>query len=228
MVPYSSFLNSNGCDLSSDVPVDNLYHSLRPRVKGLVYSLHVSLWQGQEDDTANDLVQEAVVRTWQCCQRATRDEGRPVDSPRSLCATIARNYCIDKSRQDRRYVRVGQGNRQSEDSLHNVKYPQDDPLEEVIERVFEEALLKSLPPEIVKFPYKQRRALLIDLANRMDFDGPPTVLQKAFLNVGIRLQDYQVPLPADPIQLSRHRSLVSLAYKRLKGLTCVKQYCSAA
>ena len=61
-----------------------------------------------------------------------------------------------------------------------------------------------------------RTALLIDLANRMAFDAQPTALQKAFLEVGIRLQDYQQPPPKDTVGRSRHASNVSLAYKRTR------------
>jgi hypothetical protein len=64
---------------------------------------------------------------------------------------------------------------------------------------------------------KQRIALLIDLANRMDFDVRPTPLQKAFLEVGIRLQDYQQPIPKVPVERSRHASNTSLAYKRIQN-----------
>src|SRR5260370_1367626 len=69
---------------------------------------------------------------------------------------------------------------------------------------------------VVKFPYKQRTALLIDLANRMDFNLEPTPLQKAFLGVGIRLQDYQQPLSEDARGRSRHASNTSHAYKRTR------------
>ncbi len=223
-----SFLNPNKCDLSSDVALSKLYHPARSCVKKLVHLYGVSPWRGQEYDIVEDHVQEAVIRTWERCLQAVHGEAYPVASPIGMCITIARNYCIDKSRQDCRYLRVTQDKSSSEISSPIIKYYQTDPSEDVIERVYEESLLVMLPSEIVKFPAKQRRALLIDLANRMDFDGPPTVLQLAFLNVGIQMQDYQIPLPIDPVELSRHRSLLSLAYKRLKDLACVKQYCSVA
>jgi hypothetical protein len=41
-------------------------------------------------------------------------------------------------------------------------------------------------------------------------------LQKAFLEVGIRLQDYQQPLPKDAVERSRHASNVSLAFARTR------------
>jgi hypothetical protein len=54
-------------------------------------------------------------------------------------------------------------------------------------------------------------------------DGQPTALQQAFLDVGIRLQDYQGLLPNDPVAKSRHASLLSLAYKRLAQVICLRR-----
>ncbi len=102
-----------------------------------------------------------------------------------------------------------------------------DVLEDITDYQFLESIIVMLPAEIVKLPTKQRRALLIDLANRMHFGVYPTPLQRAFLEVGIQLQDYQQALPEDPVELSRHRSLVSIAYKRIANLACVKQYIAA-
>src|SRR6266566_7658802 len=93
-----------------------------------------------------------------------------------------------------------------------------DVLEDITDYQFLESIIVMLPAEIVKLPTKQRRALLIDLANRMHFGVYPTPLQRAFLEVGIQLQDYQQALPEDPVELSRHRSLVSIAYKRIANL----------
>ncbi len=206
---------------------ESLYYSLRPRINSLIYSLDVSLWSGQEYDTADDLVQEAVIRIWEYSLRAARGEARPMDSPIAMAMTIARNHSIDTSRRDRRYVRIGQNSRSPEISLPAIKYHQADPSEDVIERVFEESLLLMLPSEIAKFPVKLRRALLIDLANRMNFAECPTPLQQAFMNVGIRLQEYQQPLPNDLVERRRHASLLSIAYKRIANLACLQQYKAA-
>lgn len=207
-----------------------LYNLLRPRVKRLAYSYSssVSAWLGQESDIAEDHLQETVLRLWEHDQRAKRGETHPINSPAGMGMKIARNYSIDRSRQDRRLVHIEHNNRSPEITLPVVRYSQADPAEVVIEKVFEEALLLLLPPEIVKFPPKLRRALLIDLANLMDFDGHPTALQQAFMDVGIQMQDYQLPLPVDPIERCRHSSLLSLAYKRVRELPCVQQYISAA
>ena len=77
-------------------------------------------------------------------------------------------------------------------------------------------LFTQIAHVVARFPDGTRTALLIDLANRMYFeDGQPTALQLAFLNAGIRLQDYQDLLPEDPAAKSRHASLLTVAYKRL-------------
>src|SRR6266700_438492 len=67
-----------------------------------------------------------------------------------------------------------------------------------------DSLRDTRPKEVAWFPKKTRTALLIDLANRMDFDdAEPTPLQRAFLEVGIRLKDYQGLIPDEPTARSR-------------------------
>jgi DNA-directed RNA polymerase specialized sigma24 family protein len=222
----ANFLNSKGCNLSSDESLSKLYHATRPRVKRIVHLCGITGWRGQEYDIIEDHVQEAVIRTWEFSQQASRGEARPLRSPEAMCMTIAHHYSIDRMRQSRRFIRLEQNNYAA--GVRIVRKHQVNPLEAVIDKTFEESLLLMLPSAITEFPDKQRRALLIDLANRMDFDGDPTPLQEAFLRVGVQLQDYQLALPEDPVELSRHRSLVSIAYKRVANLTCVKQYISAA
>ena len=222
----ANFLSSKGCNLSSDESLSKLYHATRPRVKRIVHLCGITGWRGQEYDIIEDHVQEAVIRTWEFSQQAACGEARPLGSPEAMCMTIAHHYSIDRMRQSRRFIRLEQNNYAPE--VRIVRYHRIDPPEEVIDQAYEEALLLMLPAKIIEFPSKQRRALLIDLANLMDFDGDPSPLQQAFLNVGIRLQDYQQPLPEDLVELSRHRSLVSIAYKRVANLPCVKQYISAA
>ncbi len=225
MYQNASFLGSKGCNLSSDESLSKLYHATRPRVKRIVHLCGIIGWRGQEYDVVEDHVQEAVIRTWEFSQQAARGETRPLAYPEAMCMTIARHYSIDRMRQSNRFVRLEQNNCASEEWI--VRKHQIDPLEEVVDQAYEESLLLMLPAIIIEFPSKQRRALLIDLANRMDFDEEPSPLQRAFLEVGIQLQDYQQALPEDPVELSRHRSLVSIAYKRIANLACVKQYIAA-
>jgi hypothetical protein len=99
-----------------------------------------------------------------------------------------------------------------------------DASELAINNLFREWLYIKLSQDIVRFPEKQRRALLVDLANLMHFDEEPTPLQQAFLNQKIRLQDFQQPLPINSVERSRHASLVSLAYRRVSKLSSMKPY----
>jgi hypothetical protein len=65
-------------------------------------------------------------------------------------------------------------------------------------------------------PDRQRTALLIDLANRLHFEAQPAqVLQRALLKAGLRLQDYQRPLPSNPKERRGHEALLRLAYRQI-------------
>lgn len=203
------------CEPGSDAFWINLYSFLRPFVKRLVLSSGISSWRGQEEDIVEDIVQETITRVLKCIRRAECGEGMPVASPEGLSIVIARNYYEDLRRRDKRFVRLATDDYSSEACVV-LHYNHRDPLELALNNLFLEWLFVRFSLEVVRFPYKQRTALLIDLANRMDFDAQPMPLQKAFLEVGIRLQDYQQPLPTGPIERSRHASNASLAYKRTR------------
>src|SRR2546426_3201746 len=193
----------------SDALWINLYSFLRPFVKRLVYSSAISSWRGQEDDLVEDIVQETIVRVFKCIRRAEIGEGTTIISPKALSIVIARNYYEDLRRRDRRFVRIA-----ADDDLHGahvILQSHLDPSEVALDNMLLEWLYVKFSLEAMKFSQKQRIALLIDLANRMDFDVRPTPLQKAFLEVGIRLQDYQQPIPKVPVERSRHVSNASLA-----------------
>lgn len=199
-------------DLHNEKTWIELINELRPYVRYLVYSAHVTLWCGQEEDIIEDIVQETARRIIEYSQRAERGEVLPIHSPEHLIVLIARNYCIDMQRRDRRLKRSLSGN------YAPGNFPKGDqisPLEIATEHVYQEEVFARLAHEIAHFPTRQRRALLIDLANRMHFDTELTPLQKAFLAEGIDLQRYQQPLPNDPIERARQAALTSLAYKRV-------------
>ena len=202
------------CEPGSDAIWTSLYSFLRPRVKRLVYSSGISSWRGQEDDIVDDIVQETVSRALKYARRAECGEVLPIASLEGLSIVIARNYYEDLRRRDRRLVRIAADDQSHgvQDVLHNYH----DPSELALNNMFLEWLFVKFSLEAIKFSYKQRTALLIDLANRMDFDVRPTPLQKAFLAVGIRLQDYRQPLPKDPVERSRYASNTSLAYKKTR------------
>ena len=199
-----------------------LYNLLWYLVKMWVHAAHISLWQGQEEDIVADIVNEAIARVYERLQKAERGEAEPVNSIQALSKVVARNCFIDLIRKDRRLVRLTQVSPfpDSEQQWADIS-------EKVHEAVFQESLFNRLVPEIIKLPRKQKFALLIDLANHTDF-SMSTPLQQAFLAIGIQLQDYRQPLPDDPIERSRHASLLSIARKRVATLPCLQQYTSAA
>ena len=211
-------------ELSSDLKWSKLYSFLSPRVRQWVHFSGISSWLGQEDDVVDDIVQEAIIRTAIYVHRAECSEAVAVASLERFGLVIARNYFQDLRRRDWRLIHTD--DRSS--GIPVFLSSRSDLSESVPVHIFLESILVMLPAEIIKFPDKQRRALLIDLANRMHFDRHPTRLQQAFLNVGIQLQDYQQPLPDDPVERSRHASLLSIAYKRVANLPFLKQYLLAA
>jgi DNA-directed RNA polymerase specialized sigma24 family protein len=202
-----------------------LYSFLRPRVERWVYSSHMSSWRGQEEDLVDDIVQEAVIRTLKYARRAEQGEVSMIASFEGFSLKIAHNYLQDWRRRDWRLSRFITDDRSS--GLPVILSNGFNVLDDITDYQFLESVIVMLPAEIVKFPAKQQKALLIDLANRMHFGAYPTLLQGAFLKVGVQMQDYQQALPEDPVELSRHRSLVSIAYKRVANLPCVKQYIAA-
>ena len=135
-----------------------------------------------------------------------------------MIKVIALNYGRDLKRRERRLLRStieewSYG--EHVDSSNTV-----DPAEIAIDNAFQEWLFERLSQEIVKFPKKQRNALLIDLAHRMHFAVQPSLLQRAFLRRGIRLQDFRTAGPKNPLERGRYAANLNLAYKRVANV-CV-------
>src|SRR5205085_4692613 len=181
--------NTDTADLSSELVWKNLYPSLVSFARSLVYSFGVPSWKGQEEDIIADIVQETMRRLLELWQKAERGEANPIRSLNQLMRVIAQNYCKDLRRHDRRMLRIPDQN-----DAYPMYASTDDQLqllESVTEHVYQESLFKLLAHEIANFPDKQRRAILIDLANRTCFDTQLTPLQSAFLKEGIQLQQYR-------------------------------------
>lgn len=206
----------------SETTWNELYPSLRSLAKHFVKTLHVSCWLGQENDIVEDIVQESAQHILEHSLRAERQEVEPIYSLKKVIWTVVRNCCIDLGRRDCRLMRTSLG----EFALEGFSTidEQKNLFEEAIENVYQKEIFTLLASEIVHFPAKQRRALLIDLANRMSFDTEPTPLQEAFLAVGIQLREYQQPLPDSQEERNRHISLLSLAYRRAAHLLCMQQF----
>ena len=191
----------------------SLYKRLRALATHWVYNAHVNSWYGQESDVAWDIVLVAIERTFEYSLKA-KNNGIAIFSLERLSIRIARNYYQDLLRKEYRIVHFDQEDSFTgyQASLCNLV----DPSEIAFDMVYTDWLFTQIASVVAMFPTGTRTALLIDLANRMDFDdAEPTPLQRAFLLVGIRLQDYQDLLPKDAGAKSRHASLLTVAYKRL-------------
>lgn len=213
-------------DLNTDSSWKHLYPVLRSSVRYFVYSSNIPSWQGQENDIIEDIVQETARRMIEYARKAERGKAPAIQSPKSMMMIVAKNYCRDKSRRDRRLLHV-----EHQDALPQFRMSEHNPVNLVelgTEYVYQEGLFKLVASEIVNFPEKQRKAILIDLANRMHFGAQATPLQNAFLEVGIDLQQYRQPLPANPQQHGRHLSLLTHAYRRIASLPRVQQYIAFA
>jgi DNA-directed RNA polymerase specialized sigma24 family protein len=200
-------------DLCSDTIWQKLSLLLRPLIKRWVYNSHVPSWNGQEFDIVEDILQESLFRIFKYTKKAESGAVPPIESLEHISVVIAHNCCKDLRRKDQRLIRLSPDERMF--GCQVVMPKQSDVSEIAIDNLFRAWLYIKLSHDIVKFPDKQRRALLVDLANRMHFDEEPTPLQQAFLDQKIRLQDYQKSLPVNTVERTRHASLLSLALKRV-------------
>ncbi len=218
----STSLLTETLDLSSEITWRNLTLSLGSFARSLVYSFHVPSWRGQEEDIIEDIVQETARRIIERIQKAERGEADPVQSLPKMITIIAQNYCRDLRRHDIRLVHIQPDQYIVDAHISNGYQPHI--LDTICESADQEQLLTQVAREIANFPKKQRKALLIDLANRMYFDKQPTPLQKAFLEVGIQLEQYRQPIPKDIQERNQHASLLNHANKRIAQLPCVQEY----
>ena len=105
-------------------------------------------------------MQETARRIFERSRKAARGEVPPIQSLKSMLFTVARNYCTDMCRRDRRLMRI-----QPQDAvLQAILNPtnQVDLAEAGVENVYMEMLFRLAACEVVTFPDKQRRAILID------------------------------------------------------------------
>ena len=190
-----------------------LLRFLRSYAWRLVRAADVESWRGQRADLVEDIVQETVSRIVERAQRAEAGELPPIESLKGFSTIIARHYCIDLQRRDSRLRREISSATHAE--YGRAALEQMSPPDQAIECLSQEELFARLAYCIARFPAKQRKALLTDLANCMQFEEEPSALQKAFLAQGIDLRAYQRPLPDDPVARDRHAALVYVAYKRV-------------
>jgi len=209
-------------DLDSDATWWEDYYSFRPLIRRLVYSFGVASWRGQEEDLIEDIMQETARRILERSRKVDFGEAVPIHSLKYMTIAIASNYCRDIRRRDWRLVRTA--SHEASARAYEDPCEQNDLLESAIENVQNEGLFRFLAGEIANFPFKQRKALLIDLANRMSFDAQQTSLQKAFLEVGVNLEEYRHSLPSTTSERARHTALLHVAYKRLSQRYHIQKY----
>lgn len=191
-------------------------------VRHWVYRANVAAWRGQELDVADDITYTAIRKTLEYEQHA-RQKGIAIASLQRLAIVIAKNYFQDTRRKDTRLLREDA----FDYSLNELEASRtQDELEDVVLNVMiEESLFQEVAQLIIRFPPKLRRAILIDIALRIDargdFDCHPTALRQAFLEVGIYLEEYLPVEPDTPVLRARRSSLVSLAYKRIAKSICL-------
>ena len=152
-----------------------------------------------------------------------QDHGIVVVSLKRLAIVIAKNHFQDTRRKDFRLLRgevadyaiVELSDSRIEDDLEDM----------VLNRIFEESLFQQVAGLVVQFSPKLKRAVLTDIALRIDAHGDfhchPTALRQAFIEAGIYLEEYLPLEPDTPVLRSRRASLVSLAYKRIARSICL-------
>jgi len=214
MGPESNSFDFSKDDMYSDAIWKNLYYKLRHCVRKFVYTHKFSLSKGQENDVVEDLLQETVVRVYKYAKRAAEGHVAPVESIERFGYTIALNVCRDWWRKERHGLCQPLDDGVPEDMLSRTWIL--NPEEVALNLVYQEWIFMKVAKGIAQFPQKTRRALLIELAERMFFDEEPTPLQKAFLQQGIRLADYRGLKPDDPKLRNRHNSLVNHAFNLVK------------
>lgn len=201
------------CHLDSDATWTELYCFLRIRVRYWVCSSHLSVWRGQEEEVIADIVQESITQTllyvlkFSLCTEGYTSCNLLKQISRALAYKEYRDcWC-----QNARLICI----RSRKSFFHILIYEEFDSLEIAMDSVFQEWCRNRLASEFAQIPERTRTALLIDLANRVQFDTlPMLLLEHAFLKVGIHLQDYRQRLSTHPGEQSRHEALLRLAYRQ--------------
>jgi DNA-directed RNA polymerase specialized sigma24 family protein len=142
-----------------------LYLVLKPRVARWVCTTRIPLWTRQRNEIIEDIVQDAILKTFAYAQRAIRGEVRMIDSLESVSSVTAYHCYVDTRRRDQRMLPLAQEYDESIES--SINWIEMDPVEQAINNIQDELIFIQAARWIVKFPDKQRTALLTDLAIRM-------------------------------------------------------------
>lgn len=190
-----------------------LYDNLTSFVKRRVYDVNVQSWSGQEYDLIQDIVQESVVRTYFQMRKAECGDVPLIISPHYFGKRVARNHLFDVVRKEARLVRPS-----IDGVLHDRMVMEQwlDSCEDVLDDMETVSLFALIARAIADVPNKQRKALLIDLAELTPIDEPFRPLPQALMSVNINLDMYRNLVPTGIVEKQRHASLLSQAYKRVK------------
>ncbi len=192
-----------------------LHNWLRPFVLSWIHQYSLPIWHGQEQEIAEDILQETSMRILKYVHQSAFNDRRPIESLDNFCITVARNCVRDLRRRQYKLTRLSSLSETREWYKQDLP-DSDDPLELALTHLMSRDTLMGLARIIVDFPPGQRRAILIDLAQHSDFDEESGPLHIIFLEFGINLHEYILTHPQDSAARSRHASLLSIAYKRLK------------
>jgi DNA-directed RNA polymerase specialized sigma24 family protein len=209
-----NFYTSESAQSHQEQEWSELYTWLLALVKRWVYYADVPTWRKQHREISEDIVQEAIVRTYLYHQQATSDKSRPITSLKAFSTTTARNYFQDRRRKEQRLALMTQ----NDIGMTNIRSEcyATDPAQIAVDQLILTETIDAAARNIASFPARQKQALLRDLANIADFTERPTLLEQALAKEGIQLHDYHhLPL-RNPIERQRHSSLLTIAYKRLK------------
>lgn len=91
-----------------DVNWHEYYPWLLSIAKRVVYTYHVPCWDGQEEDIAEDVAAETMLRLIKRMYQSQQGMAQPIRSLKSMATTIARNYVLDLRRHDCRVVRFSE------------------------------------------------------------------------------------------------------------------------
>jgi DNA-directed RNA polymerase specialized sigma24 family protein len=196
---------------------EQLWHELSswlfPLVQMWVCYSGIRTWRGQYKEIAEEIVQEAIMRTFKYTQRAKRGEVPEVISLKSLSKVVAQNHFRDRCKKDCRLIHTAQEDFLQERELNQER---DDPFQIACEQLVSDATVMAAAQIVANFPRGQRLALLTDLANTTNLDEQPGLLERTFSDLGVELRDYHHPLPTNQTERGKHSALLCIAYKRLR------------
>ncbi len=134
--------------------------------------------------------------------------------PYAFCRTTAYNLFVDRIRKEKRLLHFSTDN--SAYDPYTAKREQSDPEEIALDHLVLEEVIVKAARAIVRFPGKQRAALLTHLASDTDFNARPSLLERTLANEGIQLRAYVRQPSNDSGERSRQGALLWHARQRLK------------